>query len=65
MLTTNKEALTKLVLLEDLVLEKSMLPKGTSLATVIETAMAEKKRSIAQAPLYLAAVMKTLEAQTQ
>ncbi|KAF8194975.1 mitochondrial ribosomal death-associated protein 3-domain-containing protein [Pholiota molesta] len=65
MLTINKEALTRLVLLEDLVLEKSMLPKGTSLATVIETAMAEKTRSIAQAPLYLEAVMKTLEAQKQ
>ncbi|KAF9480354.1 hypothetical protein BDN70DRAFT_618401 [Pholiota conissans] len=65
MLTVNKDLLKNILLREDLVLEKSTLPKGTPLTIVIETALAEKQRSVAQAPLYLDAVMKTLEGQNQ
>lgn len=65
MLTVNKEAFTKIKLVEDLVLEKSVLTKGTSLDKVAEAALAERGVSVAQAPVYLEAVMKALEAQTQ
>ena len=65
MLTVNKEAFTKIKLVEDLVLEKSVLAKGTTLDKVIEAALAERGVSVAQAPVYLEAVMKALEAQTQ
>ena len=65
MLTVNKEAFTKINLEEDLVLEKSVMPKGTPLNEVIEAALAERVVSVAQAPLYLEAVMKALETQTQ
>jgi len=65
MLTVNKDAFAEIKLIEDLVLEKSVLPKGTALVNVIEAALSERTRSVAQAPLYLEAVMKTLEAQTQ
>lgn len=65
MLTVNKDAFAEIKLIKDLVLEKSVLLKGSSLVSVIEAALTERTRSVAQAPLYLDAVMKALEAQTQ
>lgn len=65
MLKVNPKAFSQLALKEELVLEKKTLPAGTKLARVVEAFMAEKARSIAQAPLVLDAVMRSLEAQSQ
>ncbi|KAF5316594.1 hypothetical protein D9619_006611 [Psilocybe cf. subviscida] len=64
MLKVNSKALAQLTLKEELVLEKRTLKAGTKLTQVIEAIMAEKARSIAQAPLVLDAVMRSLEAQS-
>ena len=65
MLKVNSKAFSQLALKEELVLEKKTLKAGTKLAQVVEAMVAEKARSIAQAPLVLDAVMRALEAQTE
>lgn len=65
MLTVNSDALSEIWLSEDLVLERQTMRAGTPLAEVIELAIAEKERSIAQSPVILEAVMKSLEIQTK
>jgi len=65
MLTVNKKAFTEITLSEDLVLEKQTLKKGATLKEVVDVAIADRKRSTAQAPLILDAVMKSLEVQSQ
>ncbi|KDR70846.1 hypothetical protein GALMADRAFT_810886 [Galerina marginata CBS 339.88] len=63
MLTVNQKALSNIPLVEDLVLDKQTVPKGTPLTRVIEIAMAERARTMAQSPLVLDAVMRSLDQQ--
>ncbi|KAF8889525.1 mitochondrial ribosomal death-associated protein 3-domain-containing protein [Gymnopilus junonius] len=63
MLTVNREALQRIQLAEDLVLEKSALPKGTTLEKVIEFTIADKARNVPQAAQILDAVMRALDVQ--
>jgi small subunit ribosomal protein S29 len=64
MLTVNKKAFMEIKLSEDLVLEKQTLKKGATLKEVVDVAIVDRKRSTAQAPLILDAVMRSLEVQT-
>lgn len=77
MLTVNSELLNKIPLAEDLILEADgakrgaetnrIINKGTSLSQVIEVIIKEKEKSrnVAAAPVFLEAVLKTLEKQKQ
>ncbi|KAF8159956.1 mitochondrial ribosomal death-associated protein 3-domain-containing protein [Crassisporium funariophilum] len=65
MLTVNDVALRKLTLQTSLQLEKREVPAGTSLAELIEIAINDRSRSVAQAPLILETVMRALEEQTR
>lgn len=65
MLTVNREALLRIQLAENLVLEKHTLPKGTTLEKVIEFTIADKARMLPQAASILDAVMRTLDAQKE
>ena len=64
MLTVNAEALSSVRLQQNLVLEKQEVPTGTSLADLIGIAISERSRTVAQSPLILETVMRTLEKQT-
>ncbi|KAF4610525.1 hypothetical protein D9613_006518 [Agrocybe pediades] len=64
MLTVNKAKLAEIPLVEDLVLEKQTLTKGTKLTKVIEFAIAERARTVGQSPAILDAVMRSLDVQT-
>jgi len=64
MLTVNAEPLGSIQLQENLVLEKQEVPAGTSLVDLIGIAISERSRTMAQSPLILETVMKTLEKQT-
>ncbi|PPR04706.1 hypothetical protein CVT24_011828 [Panaeolus cyanescens] len=77
MLTANAELLSKIPLVEDIVLDADgskraaegnrVIKKGTPLSQVIEVIIKEreKSRNVAAAPIFLEAVMKTLERQKQ
>ena len=64
MLTVNTDALNAIKLKENLVLEKQVVPAKTSLADLIGIAISERSRTVAQSPLILETVMRTLENQT-
>jgi small subunit ribosomal protein S29 len=65
MLKVNTEVLDSVPLHEDLVLEKLSFLAGDSLSNVILAATKAKNRRVAQSPLVLEAVMRTLEKQTR
>ena len=65
MLTVNTEALNSVQLQEKLLLEKREVPAGTSVADLIGIAISERSRTVAQSPLILETVMRTLEKQTK
>ena len=65
MLTVNSELFKSVQLHEDLVLEKLSFSAGASLSSVMRGAIGARTRRVAQSPVVLDAVMKTLEKQTQ
>lgn len=64
-LKVNSEVLDSVQLQEDLVLEKMTIFAGTSLSDLIGSTIRAKTRRVAQTPLVLETVMRTLEKQTQ
>jgi len=67
MLTVNKYAFENLHLPKDVVLEKQVVPAGTSLAKAIGVALAERNKtgSVASSPALLEGVMRALETQDE
>lgn len=65
MLTVNSELFKSVQLQEDLVLEKLSFSAGALLSTVMRSAVGARSRRIAQSPVVLEAVMRTLEKQTE
>jgi small subunit ribosomal protein S29 len=65
MLTVNAEALSTIKLRENLVLERQTVPAGTPLSNLIDIAILERSRTVAQSPLILESVMRSLEKQKQ
>jgi len=65
MLTVNKSKLSAIPLVDDLVLDKQTVAKGTPLTSVIEIAIAERARTLAQSPAILDFVMRSLDAQKE
>ena len=65
MLTVNKSKLSAIPLVHDLVLDKQTVAKGTPLTSVIEIAIAERARTLAQSPAILDSVMRSLDAQKE
>jgi small subunit ribosomal protein S29 len=64
MLTVNSEILKSVELHEDLELDNLSFSAGKSLPIVIRGALGANTRRLAQAPLVLEAVMRSLEKQT-
>jgi len=66
MLTVNKKAFENISLLEDLVLEKQVIPAGTNLAKTINVAIQERSKSgsVTSSPAILEGVMRALDSQT-
>jgi len=66
MLTVNKKAFENISLLEDLVLEKQVIPSGTNLAKTISFAIQERSKSgsVTSSPAILEGVMRALDSQT-
>ena len=64
-LNANVELLGLVPLHEDLILEKLSFSAGTKLSSVMRAAVGARSRKIAQSPVVLEAVMRTLEKQTQ
>jgi hypothetical protein len=66
MLTVNKKAFESISLLEDLVLEKQVIPAGTNLAKTINVAIQERSKSgsVTSSPAILEGVMRALDSQT-
>lgn len=66
MLTVNKKAFENILLPKDLVLEKQVVPAGTTLAKTIDIAIEERSKSgsVHSSPAILEGVMRALDAQT-
>lgn len=65
MLRVNEELFTSIMLQDDLVLEKRSFSTRESLYDLMRFAVGARSRKIAQSPVVLEAVMRTLEKQTE